>query len=544
MNPVISFDRVSKRFFLQSERPRSFQDLALNLLHRRNRQREVFWAVKDVSLAVPRGEMVGLVGPNGAGKSTILKLMTRILEPTSGAIAVNGRVAALLELGTGFHPDLTGRENVFLNGSLLGFSRRQMQERLDSIIEFAGMRRFIDVPVRHYSSGMYMRLGFAIAVHSDPDILITDEVLAVGDEAFQNKCLERMSKFRDDGVTIILVSHALPVVRTLCDRVIWLQQGSVVMDGDPDAVVDAYVADAATQGHEHEAVVAAHPRHSAPVVTGLADVRLLGLEMIAPDGQARWHMQAGERMTARLHYQARKNFPDAVITLQIHDAGDDAFVCGFNSHSEQMPTPLSEGGGYIALPNLPLPLRDGRYTLTAALFRQPAPPGWAMPDDQHSKAYTLSVSSALTSPQRRWGSGEALIDDVRLCGARGEEKKDFATGETMGVHLRCMSVGTPVSNPIVRAQIYDANGVLCHATNTERIGVTMGILDAPREATLTYVHLDLLEGDYVLSVGLTPADAPRQAYDWHDRAYCFRVSSEYRHGAGLAALSHRWTLSE
>ena len=543
-NSAITFDHVSKRFVLQHERARSFQDLLLSVLHRRNGSREAFWALKDATLSVQRGEMLGLIGPNGAGKSTILKLMTRILEPTSGTIKVQGRVAALLELGTGFHPDLTGRENVFLNGSLLGFGRRQMEQRLDSIIDFAGMERFIDMPVRHYSSGMYMRLGFAIAVHLDPDVLITDEVLAVGDEAFQQKCLERMRKFRDEGVTIILVSHALPVVRTLCDRVIWLQQGQIVMDGGPDEVIDAYVAEVAAQkAGEHGAGAFAHPHQMTSVISGLADIRLLNVEMIDPDGKPGWEIAGGARTTLRFHYQVRKDFPAAALAVQVRDAVDHSVICDYNSYSEQMPLHLHEGSGAIDL-SVPLPLREGHYLLTVALFGRPDPPAWTNPDDLHQEAYSFHVRSALTAPRRRWGTGQALLTDVRLCDANGAVRADFVTGAPMSVHLRCMKTGEDVIDPVLRIQIFDCNGVLCHATNTDRNGAKLGELASPREVTLAYDHLDLLEGSYVLSVGLTPAENARHPYDWHDKAYRFRVSSEDSHGAGLVALSHQWVFDD
>jgi lipopolysaccharide transport system ATP-binding protein len=541
MNTVIHFDHVSKRFMLHRERARSFQDLLIKTLRHRNGDSELFWALRDIDLSVQQGEMLGLIGPNGAGKSTMLKLMTRILEPTSGGINVRGRVAALLELGTGFHPDLTGRENVFLNGSLLGFTRRDMQQRLDSIIDFAGMARFIDVPVRHYSSGMYMRLGFAIAVHSDPDILITDEVLAVGDEAFQNKCLERMSKFRDDGVTIILVSHALPVVRKLCSRAIWLSQGSIVMDGAPGAVIDSYIANVTEEervAHDH----AAPAGPAAPVVEGLADVRLLGVEMLAPDGRPRWEAQAGEHMDLRIHYNLRKDLPDAVVTMDIYDAQDQTLITGVNSYLDRMPVSLCEGEGCIDLPGLPLPLRDGQYLVSVALYSEPAPPAWEHPVAIQEKAYTLTIHSPLTGPQRRWGTGEALVESVLLCGEDGLPRAEFDTGETLCLRLRCIS-REPVVDPIVRVQIFDANDVLCHATNTERAGLHLGRLAGPMDVALVYDGLNLLEGEYTLSVGLWPSVDSRRPYDWHEHAYHLRVRSDYRHGGGLVALGHHWLLN-
>src|SRR5262245_21709447 len=246
---MIEFDKVSKRFTLHHDRRDSIQERVAGLLRPRARG-EVFWALRDVSFSVGQGQSLGLVGHNGAGKSTALKLMTRILEPTSGTVRLHGRVAALLELGSGFHPDLSGRENVFLNGSLMGFSRRQMQSKLEEIVEFAEVGDFVDMEVKHYSSGMYTRLAFAVATAVDPDILITDEVLAVGDEAFQRKCMERIYRFRQLGKTIVFVSHALDIIRTLCDQAIWLDHGRARAVGSAAEVVDAYLAEVNRQEQE------------------------------------------------------------------------------------------------------------------------------------------------------------------------------------------------------------------------------------------------------------------------------------------------------
>ena len=222
---AIRFDRVSKKFILHKERPRSFQELALSLFRRHNDphsrahlsgdSQEEFWALKEVSFTVERGESVGLIGPNGAGKSTALKLVARVLEPSSGRVMVNGQVAALLELGAGFHPDLTGRENIYLNGAVLGFDHKGMRRRFDAIVAFSELEPFIDVPIKHYSSGMYMRLAFAVAVNVDPEILLVDEILAVGDSAFQRKCLDRIYDMRQQGVTILMVSHNLDATARL-----------------------------------------------------------------------------------------------------------------------------------------------------------------------------------------------------------------------------------------------------------------------------------------------------------------------------------------
>jgi len=243
MAKAVVLENISKRFRLQSARSRSLQELVIGTLHRRNRQEsEDFWALRDVSFSVEQGETLGLIGPNGSGKSTVLKLISGILQPTSGSVAVNGRISALLELGTGFHPDLTGRENVFLYGSILGLSNRTISSKLGEIIEFSELEQFIDVPVKHYSTGMLMRLGFSTAVYVDPDILLIDEVLAVGDVQFQQRCINRILDLKaDDGKTILFVSHSENLIRSLCDRVVWLQDGRMIATGRADEMASAYL---------------------------------------------------------------------------------------------------------------------------------------------------------------------------------------------------------------------------------------------------------------------------------------------------------------
>lgn len=240
MTAVIKLEGVSKKFILRHEKVRSFQQTVVDLLTRRNGTREEFWALKDVTFEVNKGDAVGVIGRNGSGKSTILKLMTRILTPTSGSVYMNGKVSALIELGAGFHPDLTGRENIYLNGSILGIGRKEMDRKFDEILSFAELERFIDTPVKHYSSGMYMRLGFSVAMSVDPDILIVDEILSVGDEAFQRKCLERVRSLQQRGMTLILVSHSLPVIEQICSRVIWLDEGRVRRMGSVAEVLAEY----------------------------------------------------------------------------------------------------------------------------------------------------------------------------------------------------------------------------------------------------------------------------------------------------------------
>lgn len=228
---AITVRDVSKRFVTQSQRASSMKE---RLIHRKDPGERWFYALSDVSLEILRGQTVGLIGANGSGKSTLLKVLAGILKPTTGAVTVNGRIASLLELGAGFNGDLSGRDNVYLNASLLGLSRRETDRLFDSIVDFSELAEFIDNPVRHYSSGMYVRLGFAVAVHVDPDVLLVDEVLAVGDEAFSRKCMDKIAEFQADGRTILFVSHALDLVERICDRGIVLNKGKVVYDGDAE----------------------------------------------------------------------------------------------------------------------------------------------------------------------------------------------------------------------------------------------------------------------------------------------------------------------
>lgn len=234
---IVEIDNVAKRFTIRKDN--SLKERIVTLGRAGKRHKEDFWALNGVSIDIKAGTTVGLIGHNGSGKSTLLKVIGGIIDPTKGSVKRRGRIAALLELGAGFHPDLTGRENVFLNASILGLSREETEEKFDSILAFSGIGDFIDTQVKFYSSGMYVRLAFSVAVHTDPDLLLVDEVLAVGDEAFQRKCLDKIRSFQQEGRTIILVTHSLGQVVELCDRAILLNQGQVVLDGNPrEAVAD------------------------------------------------------------------------------------------------------------------------------------------------------------------------------------------------------------------------------------------------------------------------------------------------------------------
>src|SRR5499425_329974 len=251
MPPAIALSHVSKVYRRYSGK--QFATLKSALLQRsilRDLQpSEAFVALKDVSFSVPKGSTFGVIGRNGSGKSTALKLVAGITKPTSGTVRVDGRISALIELGAGFHPEISGRENVFINGIMLGLTKREIQQRFDDIVDFAELRDFIDAPVKTYSSGMYMRLGFAVAIHVNPDVLLVDEVLAVGDEGFTHKCLDKFAEFRRRNKTILLVTHSLSLVERFCDEALWLDEGHARAHGDPRRVVDAYLS-AVEKGEE------------------------------------------------------------------------------------------------------------------------------------------------------------------------------------------------------------------------------------------------------------------------------------------------------
>lgn len=285
---VVRLSGVSKRFTVRKDS--SLKERVITLGRGGRQHKEDFWALSDVSLDIHAGTTIGLIGHNGSGKSTLLKVIGGIIQPTSGDVEQRGRIAALLELGAGFHPDLTGRENVFLNASVLGLSAEETRAQFDAILEFSGVGQFIDTQIKFYSSGMYVRLAFAIAVHTDPDILLVDEVLAVGDEQFQQKCLNKIKEFQAEGRTIIIVSHALDQIESLCDRVVVMNRGLMVFDGIPVTAVERFRELLGDNG-----VGEARPTRTA------ASLQIERIDVLDADGLPQDRFAAGEHLAVRLH---------------------------------------------------------------------------------------------------------------------------------------------------------------------------------------------------------------------------------------------------
>jgi len=330
----IEFNQVSKKYRIRKPAADEGGSRLRNLLGRR----ADFWAVRNVNFAVERGEALGIIGHNGAGKSTILKLLSSITAPTAGEIVVDGRLAALIEIGSGFHPELTGRENVYLNGVLLGMRRREITAKLKSIVEFAGVEQFIDTPVKHYSSGMYLRLGFSIAAHLDPEILLLDEVLAVGDAAFQAKCLDRVTELRRAGTTIVFISHNLHAVSRLCERTLLLSKGEVLMDGPTNDVIA-----------EYERILfhlTPSTPHGDPIITKPQDAEVVSLAFYDSSNRQTNACRTGDSLRAVVRFNVTKPIDDAVVEVYFYSIFGNMHS-HFSTSTDGQPLRLSQGAGAI-----------------------------------------------------------------------------------------------------------------------------------------------------------------------------------------------------
>jgi ABC-type polysaccharide/polyol phosphate transport system ATPase subunit len=353
----IVVDRVSRRFRVYPKAHRTIKDVVIS--RGRARPQEV-WALRDVSLRAEPGDALGLVGRNGSGKSTLLRLLSGIIKPTSGRVAAGGRVGSLLELGAGFHPDFTGRENVYLNGSIHGLSRARVRELMDEIVAFAELERFIDLPVRTYSSGMYMRLGFAVAAHIQADVLLLDEVFAVGDEDYQRKCFGKIAEFKQRGGTILFVSHDAQAVERLCDRAVLLRAGEVAFDGPAREAIARYRQLLAQDRSPDE--LAAGLRE-----WGSGEARIVTAELLDADGDARAQFASGEPLTVRLVVAAQAGVEAPRVSLELRD--DDGVVLGGSAQdTAELGWNGAPGERELRFELDRLPLADGRFHLRFALL--------------------------------------------------------------------------------------------------------------------------------------------------------------------------------
>ena len=382
MEATIQFDRVGKRFVFNPERHETAWQTLRSLWRRR--PQDGLWAVRDVSFAVAPGESLGIIGRNGSGKSSMLKLAARILRPTEGRITVRGRVSALLELGAGFHPDLTGRENIFLNGSLLGLNKERIETAYEEIVEFSELGDFINMPVKHYSSGMYMRLGFSVAVHVTPDILIVDEILAVGDQNFQNKCIERIYDMKRQGVTIIVVSHNLDSVRNICSHLLWMDHGRVRATGPTAEVVGEYLAYTYGSGGRLDSVSSTEPTTFKRWGTG--EIEITVVRFLDSDGQERNEFVTGEEMVVEIAYQAHESVYEPEFGLAIYRQ-DGVQVNGPNNQLGGLSLGMISGAGVVRYRITNLLLLPSLYRVTTAVHDHQLSKAY----DFHEQAYTFRV---------------------------------------------------------------------------------------------------------------------------------------------------------
>lgn len=416
---AIRLQNVSKKFVLHRDRPRSFQELLIRTLSKNhNDSRQEFWVLRDLNLEVEQGETLGLIGSNGAGKSTLLKLIAGIIQPTTGKITVKGRLAALLELGAGFHPDLTGRENVFLNGSILGLSEREMRSHFDEIVAFAELEKFIDMPLRYYSSGMQVRLGFSIATSLNPDILLIDEVLAVGDEAFQKKCLARIDEFRRSGRTILLVSHNLEAIKLLCNRVLWLEMNQPAVQGPTLEVIEGYrlrvweeeaqKRDMSSSMH-HGAAASSNTSQDDRVIPktrwGSGEIVVSDVRLINQLGLPTCLIQTGEALTIEIHYKMQRMMSDVVFGIAIYRC-DGLWCYGTNTKIDAVTLHALAEEGIVCVDFPSLGLIAGEYTLDVAVHDSDG-----HPYDYWHPYCTFSVRSHIQDvgvyrPEHQWRVGE------------------------------------------------------------------------------------------------------------------------------------------
>jgi ABC-2 type transport system ATP-binding protein len=353
--PAIRVESLWKNFRVYHERNRNIK---ATVLRGRRARFEEFWALRDVGFTVDHGATVGVIGSNGSGKTTLLKCLTGIYEPERGAVHIDGNIAALLELGAGFHPELSGAENIYLNGSIMGMSKREIDAKFDSIVEFAGLEQFIDTPVKNFSSGMVVRLGFSIATHVEPEVLLIDEILAVGDQAFQRKSTEKIEQFRREGRTILVVSHSLGLVQQLCDTVVWLEKGQLKMTGPAADVIAAYTG--TTYGNF------AREDASSKTRWGTGDAQFSTITTHDTDGQPITTLRSGDSLRIHLEINSHLRVESPVVRIQIETVSGE-LVWSTTTQRGAATLRVLDGPATVELAIPSLPLAEGTYYLSAAI---------------------------------------------------------------------------------------------------------------------------------------------------------------------------------
>lgn len=351
---AIEIENLTKKFKMFASRN---QSLKATVLQGERAKGDDFLALRDITFDIPEGKTFGLLGHNGSGKSTLLKCIARILEPNAGEVRTYGSMAAMLEVGSGFHPDLSGRENVYLNGSILGMSRREIDRKFDDIVDFSGVHDFIDQPVKNYSSGMYVRLGFSVAIHVEPEILLVDEVLAVGDMPFQEKCMDKFAEFRRAGRTVVVVSHGLEQMRTFCDEVAWLDHGQLVAVGDAMEVIDKY----SDLGHGATSDEAGGSRF------GTGEIKIREIEWLVDGEKTDRRLKTRGRTVARFHYEASTAVDRPVFGLSIETQQGFQVWALQGRDAGFVPSRIEPGRGTFEVEIPRLPLRPGSYSLSTSV---------------------------------------------------------------------------------------------------------------------------------------------------------------------------------
>ena len=354
MSAAVVVEDVWKSFRLYHERN---QYLKAAVLRGRRARYEEFWALKGIEFEVPVGSTFGVIGSNGSGKSTLLKCLTGILYPEKGRVTIEGRVSALLELGAGFHPELSGRENVYLNGAILGLTKKEINARFDDIVEFSGLPDFIDTPVKNYSSGMFVRLGFAVAAHVEPDVLLIDEVLSVGDESFQRKCAQKIEQFRRDGRTIVFVSHGLSQVEQICETVAWIDKGDLKMVGPAGEVISAY------SGQSHNAV---RVEGELGARWGSGEAEITSVKLLGADGQPLDVLTTHDPLTIAIDFRTFRPLQDIVVNMRIDTMNGHA-VWGTSTRRCSKAIGLVDGEARAVMTMPHFPILEGTYELTLAV---------------------------------------------------------------------------------------------------------------------------------------------------------------------------------